>query len=327
MQFHIQPDSEIPASTQLFEQISFAIASRQVPPGYRLPSTRQLAMQTGLHRNTISKIYERLEAAGFVEAQVGSGIYVRALGQESVPKHKSAGPAQQPSSAYKLLQESIDELLHQGHSLSQVRELFLAEIDSRLRAGTQVLVTVPRHDLGAGEIIVQELQQSLSVPVQLVFLEELDKALELGSSATIVTVRYFASQAEAIAIPKSVRLFPIDVYDYRQELELIKTLPQGSCLGLVGLSSGTLGIAEVIVHSLRGEDLFVMTAQPQDAYKLHAVARNARTIISDPPSFPKVKAAVQAVRAEIIRPPQVIRCETYVSTQSIELLKRELGLD
>jgi len=31
VQFRIQPDSEIPASTQLFNQIRFAIASRQFP--------------------------------------------------------------------------------------------------------------------------------------------------------------------------------------------------------------------------------------------------------------------------------------------------------
>ncbi|MGB3655093.1 MAG: GntR family transcriptional regulator, partial [Rivularia sp. (in: cyanobacteria)] len=43
IQFRIQPDSEIPASTQLFNQIRFAIASRQYPPAYKLPSTRALA--------------------------------------------------------------------------------------------------------------------------------------------------------------------------------------------------------------------------------------------------------------------------------------------
>jgi Predicted transcriptional regulators len=86
VQFHIQTDSEIPASTQLFNQIRFAIASRQFPPGHRLPSTRQLAMQTGLHRNTISKVYRQLENTGLVEAQAGSGIYVRAQGHEGGSK-------------------------------------------------------------------------------------------------------------------------------------------------------------------------------------------------------------------------------------------------
>ena len=77
MRFHIQQDSEIPASSQLYNQICFAIAARHYPPGHRLPSTRQLAMQTGLHRNTISKVYRQLEKDGVVEAIAGSGIYVR----------------------------------------------------------------------------------------------------------------------------------------------------------------------------------------------------------------------------------------------------------
>ena len=90
VQFHIQTDSEIPASTQLYDQIWFAIASRQYPPGYRLPSTRQLAMQTGLHRNTISKVYRQLEEAGVVEAQPGSGIYVRTQGNVEIAKLPAA---------------------------------------------------------------------------------------------------------------------------------------------------------------------------------------------------------------------------------------------
>ena len=77
MRFHIQQESDISASTQLYNQICFAIASRHYPPGHRLPSTRQLAMQTGLHRNTISKVYRQLETDGVVEAIAGSGIYVR----------------------------------------------------------------------------------------------------------------------------------------------------------------------------------------------------------------------------------------------------------
>ena len=77
MRFHIQQESDIPASTQLYNQICFAIAARYYPPGHRLPSTRQLAMQTGLHRNTISKVYRQLEMDGVVEAIAGSGIYVR----------------------------------------------------------------------------------------------------------------------------------------------------------------------------------------------------------------------------------------------------------
>jgi GntR family transcriptional regulator len=324
VQFHIQAESDIPASTQLFNQISFAIAARQFPPGYRLPSTRQLAMQTGLHRNTISKVYERLEEAGWVEAQMGSGIYVRALSQENISSSKTNPPA---ISVYELVQQSLDALVNMGYTLNQVKDLFLTSIESRLQAGLRLVVTVPRHDRGAGELIVQQLEQALGVAVQLTFLEELEAVLSVGSSVTIVTVRYFATQAEAIVKPKQVRIFPIDIYDYSRELEVIKQLPPGGCLGLVSLSSGTLGVAEVMIYSLRGESIYVITAQVDDAYKLNALVRSAQTIISDQASCSRVKAAVQAASEDLIRIPKVICCESYIDQQSIQLLKRELGLD
>ena len=66
--FHIQTDSHIPPSQQLINQIKFAIASAQYQPGQRLPSTRQLAQITGLHRNTISKVYRNLEERGFTDS-------------------------------------------------------------------------------------------------------------------------------------------------------------------------------------------------------------------------------------------------------------------
>jgi len=76
LQFRIQPDSEILRLTQLFNQIWFAIASGNFP-GHWLPSTRALAMQTGLHRNTISKVYRQLKRA-CRQPRAGSGIYVTA---------------------------------------------------------------------------------------------------------------------------------------------------------------------------------------------------------------------------------------------------------
>jgi GntR family transcriptional regulator len=327
VQFHIQPDSEIPASTQLYDQIWFAIASRQYPPGYRLPSTRQLAMQTGLHRNTISKVYRQLEEAGVVEAMPGSGIYVR---------EQTTGDSARPQSflwnefpqAREVVETGLDELLRQGCSLNQARELFLAEIDWRLRCSARVLVTAPKQDIGAGELMVRELENALHIPVQLVPLEELEDVLAQTRSGTVVTSRYFISEAEAIAAPKSVRVIPVDIYDYNKELGLLKDLAPGTCLGMVSLSSGILRAAEVISYSLRGDEILVMTAQTDDTYKLNAVVRSAQTIVVfDESSLPTVKQAITEAREDLIRPPHLIVCENYIGDKSINLLKRELGLD
>ncbi|MEA5516052.1 GntR family transcriptional regulator [Nodularia sp. UHCC 0506] len=326
IQFRIQPDSEIPASNQLFNQIRFAIASRQYPPGYKLPSTRALAMQTGLHRNTISKVYRQLEEDGFVESLAGSGIYVRTQGHEGGSRVQSSMVKKQTEDAYKLVQKALDEMLAQGYSLNQARELFLGEIDWRLRCSAQVLVAVPSHDMGAGELMVYELELSLNIPVQLVAMEELTAVLDKTNSATVVTSRYFISDVEAIAAPKSVRVIPLDIYDYTKELELLKTLPKQNCVGIVSLSSGIARAAEVILHGLRGDELLIMTSQPKDAYKLQAIVKRAEIIISDQASFASVHAAVQASLEDIIRPPKLIKVENYIGAKSINLLKRELGL-
>ncbi|NEQ68354.1 MAG: GntR family transcriptional regulator [Symploca sp. SIO1B1] len=326
IQYHIQPDSEIPASKQLFDQIQFAIASRQYPPGHKLPSTRQLALITGLHRNTISKVYRQLEETGLVESQAGSGIYVKAQGHEGGTQRQSPILDQYPD-AYGVVQKSLDELLAQGCSLSQAREIFLAEIDWRLRCSARVLVTVELRDLGAGELMVQELEAALQIPVQLVPLEELEAALNLTHNATVVTNRYFIGKAEAIAAPKSVRVIPVDIHDYAKEIELVKSLPKDSCLGIVSISSGILQVVGILTYSLRGDDLLVMTAQAKDKYKLNALVRSAQTIGAlDQTSYQAAQEAISAARDEIIRPPKLVRCGNYIGTKSINLLKRELGL-
>ncbi|MCC5899276.1 MAG: GntR family transcriptional regulator [Phormidium sp. GEM2.Bin31] len=327
MKFHIQSDSDIPASNQLFNQIRFAIASRQFPPGHRLPSTRQLAMQTGLHRNTISKVYRQLEDIGLVEAQAGSGIYVRAQGHEGGGTHLSSPIWAQYPEAHDVIKRSLDELLNKGCSLNEARELFLGEIDWRLRCSARVLVTAPLQDIGVGELMSQELEQALKIPVQLVPMEELSEVLDKAHSGTVVTSRYFIGEAESVAAPKAVRVIPIDIYDYAKETELVKELAKDSCLGLVSISSGLLRAAEVIVHSLRGDELLVITTELGNTYKLNAMVRSARTIICDRASLDAVKTAIQAAREDLIRPPQVTCFENYISSKSIELLKRELGLD
>ncbi|MCJ8281663.1 MAG: GntR family transcriptional regulator [Rivularia sp. ALOHA_DT_140] len=326
IQFRIQPDSEIPASTQLFNQIRFAIASRQYPPAYKLPSTRALAMQTGLHRNTISKVYRQLEEDGLVESLAGSGIYVRAQGHEGGSKLQSPILKQHPQ-AYKVVQKALDELLAQGCSLNQAREIFLAEIDWRLRCSARVLVAVPTQDIGAGELIVQELEQTLQIPVQLVATEELSAVLDKTTSATVVTSRYFIGEVEAIAAPRAVRVIPLDIHDYAKELSTVKNLSKDSCIGIVSLSSGILRATEVILHGLRGDEILVMTSQPKDSYKLGAIVKRAQLIFcTDKTSYSAVQGAMQAAIEDIIRPPKLISCENYIGSKSINLLKRELGL-
>ncbi len=187
-------------------------------------------------------------------------------------------------------------------------------------------MTVPNRDMGAGQLILQELEKALAIPVELVFIEDLDQVLSQTKSATVVTSRYFLPEAELIASPHATRVFPIDIYDYGKELAIIKELPDDTRLGIVSLSPGIIRVAEILIHSLRGDDLLLITAQASDRPQLITLARSAQTIMSDPASYGLVKEAIISVRDDLIRPPDVFCSEYYIGEKSINLLKRELGL-
>ncbi len=275
LNFQIQSDSEVPASKQLFAQIQLAIASGQYPPAHRLPSTRQLAMITGLHRNTISKVYQQLEESGLVESIAGSGIYVKLHGRENIIESDSPF-----ASSVNTIKESIDRVLELGCTIQQVKELFLEEIDWRLSCCDRIIVTVPQRDIGAGKIIQQELQDSFSIEIELIELEKLPQILEKINFGTLVTNRYFIQEVLAIVPANSFRVIPIDMYDFNKELELIKALPSQACLGIVSASEGTLSVAASIVNSQRGDDLLVLTSSLGDRDRLRAVIRASHTIMT-----------------------------------------------
>ncbi|HHP7232962.1 MAG TPA: GntR family transcriptional regulator [Xenococcaceae cyanobacterium] len=321
LNFQIHSDSDIPASKQLFDQIQFAIASGQYPPNHRLPSTRQLAMITGLHRNTISKVYQQLEEVGLVASVAGSGIYVKS--QERKTTAESNSPLIAPSN---IIAESIDRLLQLDCSLSQIKELLLEELDWRLRCQEKVIVTVPRRDLSAGEIMQQELTKHLNIPIDLITLEKIEQVLAEMNFGTIITSRYFIKEVLEIIPLNSFRVIPVDIYDYSTELKMIKSLPPQACLGIVSLSKGTLEVAASIVHSQRGDEILVLTAPSGDRQRLLAVVRAAHNIIADASSYDLVKQAIIAARPDLIRIPEVICSDSYINSKSIDLLKRELDL-
>ena len=93
------------------------------------------------------------------------------------------------------------------------------------------------------------------------------------------------------------------------------------------MCSSDLRAAEVISYSLRGDDIMIITAQTEDSYKLNTLVHSAQTILLDDASLPAVKQAIARAEQDLIRPPQLVVCDSYIGEKSIRALKRELGLD
>ena len=326
MRFHIQQESDIPASTQLFNQICFAIAAKHYPPGHRLPSTRQLAMQTGLHRNTISKVYRQLEIDGVVEAIAGSGIYVR----DNVTKKEFKKSFYSKNSINKPpdqeAKKAIDNLISLGCTLQETRKLLTNEIDWRIKCGARILISTPREDIGASMLIAEDLTPKINVPVEVVPMEELEKVLFNSNHGTIVTSRYFLQPLEKVAKKHGIRAIAVDLSDFQKELKILKELKSGSCVGIVSISPGLLRAAEVIIHSMRGSEIILMTAISDNNSRLLALLKASSHIVCDGPSLSFVENTLLKNRSQLMRLPQIICAKNYLSIETINQLKKEIGI-
>ena len=107
----LDPKSSDALSRQIYRALRDGILAGRLGPGFRLPSTRALASDLGVSRNTVVTAFDQLLAEGYVESRVGRGTRV----SQTMPDHllharsrprvrpTAAAPANAPSARGSLL--------------------------------------------------------------------------------------------------------------------------------------------------------------------------------------------------------------------------------
>lgn len=91
----LRRDDDTPLAAQLARVLRDAILDGRLAAGCRLPSSRALAVEVAVGRNTVLAAYDLLAADGFIQARGGSGTVVAALPPQLPPAH---APAARPLS-------------------------------------------------------------------------------------------------------------------------------------------------------------------------------------------------------------------------------------
>jgi len=76
VRFSIDSKSGVPFYRQIIEQVKFAIARGELPPGSQLPTVRRLAVDLSVNPNTVVRAYRQMEIEGVLDTQQGSGTFV-----------------------------------------------------------------------------------------------------------------------------------------------------------------------------------------------------------------------------------------------------------
>jgi GntR family transcriptional regulator/MocR family aminotransferase len=76
----------------LYQELRRAILDRRLPPGTRLPATRDLAVQYGISRGTVVTVFEQLQAEGYLIGRVGAGTRITERLSQGLPKKQAPQP-------------------------------------------------------------------------------------------------------------------------------------------------------------------------------------------------------------------------------------------
>jgi GntR family transcriptional regulator/MocR family aminotransferase len=89
--------AHVPLTRWLREELRRAILDSRLPPGTRLPATRDFARQYGVSRGTAVIAFEQLQAEGYLRGRVGAGTFV----DERLPE-RHTGARRPPAVARRL---------------------------------------------------------------------------------------------------------------------------------------------------------------------------------------------------------------------------------
>ncbi|MEC1755976.1 MULTISPECIES: GntR family transcriptional regulator [Bacillus] len=117
--------SSKPIYMQIADQIFYRLVRKELVPGDKLPSVREMAIQTKVNPNTIQRTYSEMERLGIVETRRGQGTFI-AEKAEIVDELKE-----------RLTREVFESFIHQMAELGLTKEEMLAGIKKYTEGGQE----------------------------------------------------------------------------------------------------------------------------------------------------------------------------------------------
>jgi len=89
MILRIDPESPAPIYRQIVDGIRVALVNGELAPGDSLPAVRRLALDIGVHFNTVAQAYRELAREGWLQINARGGVKVKKRSMPSGSKSEA----------------------------------------------------------------------------------------------------------------------------------------------------------------------------------------------------------------------------------------------
>jgi DNA-binding transcriptional regulator YhcF (GntR family) len=220
----INKSSAVPIYKQIVDQVQYMIEAGQLQDGDRLPSSRMLAANLAINRNTVARAYVELRDHGAVVARRRSGVIVAGAGE-------ARSKARTRDEAREILKESIARCLDLGLSPGEISSL--AYHHSLQVERLEVKVSFVECNVERAEYFARALSEQLDIPVTPLVISELTPA-DLADDDLVVTTFYHLSEVRQRARESSnLEVAAIVIAPHVRTLVKLAQLPRWSRVGIL----------------------------------------------------------------------------------------------
>lgn len=219
--FNISHHSDVPIYRQIVAQVTYLMELGELTDGERLPSSRILADNLGVNRNTVAHAYAELRKAGLAESRGRNGMVLT-----GGDRARATSDARERGRL--LLQQAVRECAEMGLGAEEIWELisgihtFTGDVEPRL--------TFIECNSDRAEYFSRALSDHLGIEVEPLVLDSLDPTT-LDSDLVLTTFFHLADVRQRLR-SLGIDVVAIVVAPHLQTLVQISQVPENRTVGI-----------------------------------------------------------------------------------------------
>jgi len=288
----------VPLYLQIRNQIIHHLNTRNIRPGQKMPTERELAQQLKTSRNTISSAYKLLEQQGILVSHQGRGTFVAS-------EDKSEKEQRIRANILNMIDSGLDGALDAGLSTSEFMDLVRERVKQKEELLSKVKTLFVECNIEQARVFANELGEICNFNVKPLVLSELhhrDERVEelLAEAKYIFSTFNHVNEVKELTSGYNKEVYGVAVKPCLEGIVKIARYPRGTKFGLISLSQEFYFKFERNLKSTGLENLEISFTTSQVDDEIRQVIDSSDVIIVSPGRCEEITNKVRGEKEVII---------------------------